>query len=151
VWLNVLFILIILICFSQTAETLHLYPYNTEMTDDYYEFLQTSRERSSTVRYFKLTRIQWSWHERDNTTNNRLVMKFIIVFWDVLPCKIIVDRRFRGTCCPHHQGWWELEISNRLVSFKCSLCYDVNYHCVHMFNESSWLLMIIHTAATLIN
>jgi hypothetical protein len=20
-------------------------------------------------------------------------------FWDVLPCKIIVDRRFRGTCC----------------------------------------------------
>jgi hypothetical protein len=22
---------------------------------------------------------------------------FIIVFWDVLPCKIIVDRRFRGT------------------------------------------------------
>jgi hypothetical protein len=25
-------------------------------------------------------------------------MKFRIVFWDVLPCKIIVDRRFRGTC-----------------------------------------------------
>jgi hypothetical protein len=24
-------------------------------------------------------------------------MKFRIVFWDVLPCKIIVDRRFRGT------------------------------------------------------
>jgi hypothetical protein len=23
-------------------------------------------------------------------------MKFKIVFWDVLPCKIIVDRRFRG-------------------------------------------------------
>jgi hypothetical protein len=31
-------------------------------------------------------------------------MKFGIVFWDVLPCKIIVDRRFRGTCCLHHQG-----------------------------------------------
>jgi hypothetical protein len=29
-------------------------------------------------------------------------MKFRIVFWDVLPCKIIVDRRFRGTCCLHH-------------------------------------------------
>jgi hypothetical protein len=28
-------------------------------------------------------------------------MKFRIVFWDVLPCKIIVDRRFRGTCCLH--------------------------------------------------
>jgi hypothetical protein len=32
-------------------------------------------------------------------------MKFRIVFWDVLPCKIIVDRRFRGTCCLRHQGW----------------------------------------------
>jgi hypothetical protein len=31
-------------------------------------------------------------------------MKFRTVFWDVLPCKIIVDRRFRGTCCLHHQG-----------------------------------------------
>jgi hypothetical protein len=30
-------------------------------------------------------------------------MKFRFVFWDVLPCKIIVDRRFRGTCCLHHQ------------------------------------------------
>jgi hypothetical protein len=30
---------------------------------------------------------------------------FKIVFWDVLPCKITVDRRFRGTCCLHHQGW----------------------------------------------
>jgi hypothetical protein len=28
-------------------------------------------------------------------------MKFRIVFWDVLPCKIIVDRRFRGTYCLH--------------------------------------------------
>jgi hypothetical protein len=31
-------------------------------------------------------------------------MKFRIVFWDVLPCKIIVGRRFRGTCCLHHQS-----------------------------------------------
>jgi hypothetical protein len=31
-------------------------------------------------------------------------MKFRIVFWDVLPCKIIVDRRFRGTYSLHHQG-----------------------------------------------
>jgi hypothetical protein len=31
-------------------------------------------------------------------------MKFRSVFWDVLSCKIIVDRRFRGTCCLHHQG-----------------------------------------------
>jgi hypothetical protein len=31
-------------------------------------------------------------------------MKFRFDFWDVLPCKIIVDRRFRGMCCLHHQG-----------------------------------------------
>jgi hypothetical protein len=55
-------------------------------------------------------------------------LKFVIVFWDVLPCKIIVDRRFRGTCCLHHtlhptrQFWtsysspWELEISNNIHS-----------------------------------
>jgi hypothetical protein len=30
-------------------------------------------------------------------------MMFRIVFWDVLPCKIIVDRRFRGAYCLHHQ------------------------------------------------
>jgi hypothetical protein len=29
---------------------------------------------------------------------------FRIVFWDVLPCKMIVDRRFRGAYCLHHQG-----------------------------------------------
>jgi hypothetical protein len=33
-----------------------------------------------------------------------ITFMFRIVFWDVLPCKIIVDRRFRGTCCLHHQG-----------------------------------------------
>jgi hypothetical protein len=32
-------------------------------------------------------------------------MKVRIVFWHVLQCKIIVDRRFRGTCRLHHQGW----------------------------------------------
>jgi hypothetical protein len=32
------------------------------------------------------------------------IIKFRFVFWDVLPCKIIVDRRFRGTCCLHHLG-----------------------------------------------
>jgi hypothetical protein len=28
-------------------------------------------------------------------------MKLRFVFWDVLPCKIIVDRRFRGTWRQH--------------------------------------------------
>jgi hypothetical protein len=32
-------------------------------------------------------------------------MMFRVVFWDVLPCKMIVDRRFRGAYCLHHQGW----------------------------------------------
>jgi hypothetical protein len=31
-------------------------------------------------------------------------MKFRFVFWDVMPRKIIVDRRFRDTCCLHHNG-----------------------------------------------
>jgi hypothetical protein len=38
-------------------------------------------------------------------------MKFRIVFWDVLPCRIIVDRRFRGKCCLHHQGVSEISSS----------------------------------------
>jgi hypothetical protein len=28
---------------------------------------------------------------------------FRVVFWDILPCKMIVDRRFRGAYCLHHQ------------------------------------------------
>jgi hypothetical protein len=30
---------------------------------------------------------------------------FRVVFWVILPCKMIVDRRFRGAYCLHHQGW----------------------------------------------
>jgi hypothetical protein len=46
------------------------------------------------------------WWAFVNTVINLLAacMKFRIVFWDVLPCKIIVDRRFRGAYCLHHQG-----------------------------------------------
>jgi hypothetical protein len=33
-------------------------------------------------------------------------MMFRVVFSDVLPCKIIFDRRFGGTYCLHHQGWF---------------------------------------------
>jgi hypothetical protein len=32
-------------------------------------------------------------------------MMFRIVFLDILPCKMIVNRRFRGAYCLHHQGW----------------------------------------------
>jgi hypothetical protein len=31
-------------------------------------------------------------------------MMFRVVSWDILPCKMIVDRRFRGAYCLHHQG-----------------------------------------------
>jgi hypothetical protein len=31
-------------------------------------------------------------------------MMFRVVFWDILPCKMIADRRFRGAYCLHHQG-----------------------------------------------
>jgi hypothetical protein len=33
-----------------------------------------------------------------------IMLFFRFVFWDVIPCKIIVDRRFRGTCWLHLQG-----------------------------------------------
>jgi hypothetical protein len=39
------------------------------------------------------------WKELDQVRFQVLTaasMMFRIVFWDVLPCKIIVDRRFRG-------------------------------------------------------
>jgi hypothetical protein len=45
----------------------------------------------------------WQYIPKDNSehhTRRRENLKshvFRIVFWDVLPCKIIVDRRFRGT------------------------------------------------------
>jgi hypothetical protein len=65
--------------------------------------------------------------------------KFRFVFWDVLPYKIIVDRRFRGTCCLHHQGddnndnkssehlasklsvWIYTKLTHDLSGFKCVL------------------------------
>jgi hypothetical protein len=35
-------------------------------------------------------------------------MMFRVVFLVILPCKMIVDRRFRGAYCLHHQGWVSL-------------------------------------------
>jgi hypothetical protein len=31
-------------------------------------------------------------------------MMFRAVFWVILPCRMIVDRRFRDAYCLHHQG-----------------------------------------------
>jgi hypothetical protein len=35
---------------------------------------------------------------------NNISMMFRVVFWDILPCKMIDARRFRGAYCLHHQG-----------------------------------------------
>jgi hypothetical protein len=69
-------------------------------------------------------------------------MNFRIVFWDVLPCKIIVDRRFRGTCCLHHQGSqktipkfkqnnMELELWNKIVKSALFQTVFVFMHCLY--------------------
>jgi hypothetical protein len=51
--------------------------------------------------------------------------KFRFVFWDVLPCKIIVDRRFRGTCCHHYRpddGRQHLPLKRRsTIILHCSI------------------------------
>jgi hypothetical protein len=44
-------------------------------------------------------------YTKDNLSMTIILhLKFRFVLWDILPCKIIVDRRFRGTCCFHLQG-----------------------------------------------
>jgi hypothetical protein len=44
-------------------------------------------------------------------------MKFRVVFWDVLPYKIIVHRHFRGTCCLH-LWWWIAEDNSELHTLR---------------------------------
>jgi hypothetical protein len=55
--------------------------------------------------------IKPSWDDSSEMRKRTLGMRmlhvmFRDVFWDILPCKMIVDRRFRGAYCLHHQGWW---------------------------------------------
>jgi hypothetical protein len=49
-----------------------------------------------------------------------------VVFWVILPCKMIVDRRFRGAYCLHHQGWVSLAQKDR------------GYICVQCRGGQSW-------------
>jgi len=49
---------------------------------------------------------------------------FRIVFWDVLACKMIVDRRFRGAYCLHNQGWY-IYTSNRKASWNTNQFYNL--------------------------
>jgi hypothetical protein len=44
-------------------------------------------------------------------------MMFRVIFWDILPCKMIVDRRFRGAYCLHHQGWMMEAVRTSETSF----------------------------------
>jgi hypothetical protein len=51
-------------------------------------------------------------------------MMLRVVFWDILPCKMIVDRRFRGAYCLHHQGWvlnWTELHTRRSENFKSKI------------------------------
>jgi hypothetical protein len=55
------------------------------------------------IRQIKSKRIRWAGHVVRMGEERKAVM-FRAVFWVVLPCKMIVDRRFRGAYCLHHQG-----------------------------------------------
>jgi hypothetical protein len=38
-----------------------------------------------------------------------------VVFRDILPCKMIVDRRFRGAYCHHHPGGTPLNRRSTII------------------------------------
>jgi hypothetical protein len=50
---------------------------------------------------------------------------FRVVFWDILPCKIIVDRRFRGAYCLHHQDEHHTRRRENLKSHTEPLCSEL--------------------------
>jgi hypothetical protein len=56
-------------------------------------------------------------------------MKFTIVFWDVLPSKIIVDRRFRGTCCLHPWWWMPVHPRRQFWTSISNLIYNIFWEC----------------------
>jgi hypothetical protein len=71
---------------------------------------------------------------------NTICKKFRIVFCDVLPCKIIVDRRFRDAYCLHHQGWcWRIE--NKMRSLSEDVCHVQvsNRDPVNTIRRRGWL------------
>jgi hypothetical protein len=44
---------------------------------------------------------------------------FRVVFWDILPCKMIVDRRFRGAYYEHHTRRRENLKSHKIIAVYC--------------------------------
>jgi hypothetical protein len=76
--------------------------------------LKTSVPTSEKLHKASTTKTQILWLKYINMRFQVLTaasMKFRFVFWDVLPCKIIVDRRFRGMCCLHPQGLMYISVT----------------------------------------
>jgi hypothetical protein len=45
------------------------------------------------------------------------------VFWDVAPCNVVeIYRRFRGTCCLHHQVTSEDSLLHKTVPIASNIC-----------------------------
>jgi hypothetical protein len=68
------------------------------------------------------------WQLPAETSSSEVGKMFRAVFWVILPCKMIVDRRFRGAYCLHHQGWVKppaqaylvhLSFSGQLIPSRC--------------------------------
>jgi hypothetical protein len=60
-------------------------------------------------------------------------MMFRAVFWVVLPCKLIVDQRFRGAYCLHHQKTALNIILAAVRTWNLTMKgYSLLYHRVHI-------------------
>jgi hypothetical protein len=55
-------------------------------------------------------------------------MMFRVVFWAILPCKMIVDRRFRGAYYLRHQGWVIPEDNSEHVFWDIAPCNLLNIY-----------------------
>jgi hypothetical protein len=72
-------------------------------------------------------------------------MMFRIVFWDVLPCKVIVDRRFRGAYCLHHQG------SNSEHHMNCSRMLLLRVSSLNVISEKRNALLLANLSLVVVN
>jgi hypothetical protein len=81
---------------------LHIYDWITNLEIYFWGhnmFLFRTETTRRSIRVFRLRA-----KNRPVSANHSYAM-FRAVFWFILPCKMIVDRRFRGAYCLHHQGW----------------------------------------------
>jgi hypothetical protein len=73
-------------------------------------------------------------------------MMFRVVFWDILPCKIIVDRRFRGAYCLHRHGW------SLIMEAVCTSETSVDNHFTRQYipedNSEHYLLTCLRQATS---